>query len=544
MFKKALSLLLATIMVFSLSVSAFAGSASDEADGIVVTCIGDSIANGHAQDWASECSPAGTPYRYGITYMSPERQASLYSGSYYDCYDGLFYARWDTDMFMSIKGYIDEQSIEALKDSIADTETALAECEDEEQSLALEQQLEADREKLALSGDPAAVAAYNAALIRNYETRTLHAYPAQVAAELNGYHVSDFNSFEEYYSKVPYRSLTASGLRAKDVRYMLDPEYKAEIDAQTEHENLWYYFGSFIRDDGRTVTKENYDKQLADTDLLLVELGGNDVFSAALYQLEDVENVDISASFSEYLKYALSYMPDAIENLKWVVDYCRELNPDMTVMLVGIYDYYLNNDLSTFKFNLTEDLESLIMNAFEMLTSAMNTAMRSYADTHKNVYFVDTNGVNTLSYESMSGDGAHPSIEGHDYISRRIISALPEELVAANNRKLDIAVDLLGVYDPESSEVTSVTVNGIPVRDYEIDGYTLTIHYKGIGAKLVTVRTSDEEKTGVIKWQVSYNLSDGYRTYQLYKVSDLLATLKLLLNKLNFFKTLFSFINK
>ena len=91
-----------------------------------------------------------------------------------------------------------------------------------------------------------------------------------------------------------------------------------------------------------------------------------------------------------------------------------------------------------------------------------------------------------------------------------------------------------------TAKVSSVLVNGVPVKDYEINGYTLTIHYKYAGAKLVTVNTTDGDKTGVIKWHVSYNLSDGYRAYRYYKISDFMATLKLLLSKINFFKELFS----
>lgn len=554
MSKKFLAFFLALIMLLTVTVPAFA-EGYIEPEGTVVTCIGDSIANGYAQDWNCETTPLGTPYNnaahrtdadnptlHDIVYMSQELHDELYDKFYYSYYKGLAYARYGaedpTSLFCVLNGYVDSASVNAVKqqiETLSEEISISADAAEKAELSAQKTELEAKLSNMIENKDE-----INAGLIRRYETKTLRTFPAQVAAELNGHHVSDFSSFDEFYAAVPYRSLTSSGLRAKDVRYMLDPEYKAKIDAETEHENLWYYFGDYIRADGRTVTKDYYDRMLDGTDLLLYQLGGNDVFSAALYQLDGSNGDGVPENLPEYLKYVISYLPDAIKNLNWVLDYCLDKNPDMTVMLVGVYDYYLNNDLSTLKYNLEEDSETLLMNAFLLVTSTLNAAMRNYADTHKNVFFVDTNGVETLSYETQSGDSTHPSNEGHDYIARRIISALPEEFAMQNSRRFDIAVDLLGVYNPDTAKVSSVLVNGIPVKDYDINGYTLTIHYNHPGAKLVTVNTTDGDKKGVVKWHVSYNRSDGYRAYQYYKISDFMATLKLLLSKTNFFKALFA----
>jgi len=83
--KKSLALFLTLVLLFGVSVPAFAED-TDENEPVVVTCIGDSIANGHAQDWNCVKSIIGSPYNEAyhneeIEYMSPERQNELYPGT-------------------------------------------------------------------------------------------------------------------------------------------------------------------------------------------------------------------------------------------------------------------------------------------------------------------------------------------------------------------------------------------------------------------------------------------------------------------------------
>jgi len=496
--KRTLSVILAAVLLLGLGVTAFAGT-EEEADPIVVTGIGDSIGNGYSQDWNCEKTINGSPYNnnngFGdIVYMSPQRQKQLYPG--------LYYPTPNTPVFCTVKGYIDEPNTEADY-------------------------------------------ANNAALIKNYETRTLRAFPAQVAAELNGYHVTDFNSFAEYYDVVPYNSLTTSGLRAKDLRYILDPEYKTELDAAiadgTLDDPLWDYF-SFVRDDGRTITKSNIDNQIDAADVLIVEIGGNDVFTTALANTDILSgNADLNSLLPAFIERLSQYIPQAIENYNWTLDYALAMNPDATVVLVGIYDYYLDNDLSNYSLDLSEDMLSLIMDACIGISALFNANLRDYADTHENVYYVDTNQTQTISYETQSGDSIHPSLEGHDYIARRILSVLPNSL----KNRYDITVDLFGVYEPGKSSVISVSVDGKAVTDYELNGYELTIHCRNGNAKLVNIITTDGSKIKNITWQASYNKTDGYRTYQIAKVTDELSTAKTVATKVTTAaKTLLSKLKK
>lgn len=511
------------VIVMSASLLCIPGLAEEKEakEPVVVSCIGDSIANGFSQYWNCAKTVNGSPYNSsdsfdtdtfkgndeipkgydGIVYMSPEKAAAEHPG--------LYYSNFDTEVFCSIDGYIDEYTPDEKKADMTDDD----------------------------------IAKHNQALVKEYETRTLRTFPAQVAARLNGHSIDEYDTFNEYYSEIPYNSLTCGGLRAKDLRYLLDPQYKVKIDKAYEadpwNDPLWNYF-SFIRDDGRVITKENYDRKLAETDVLVVEIGGNDVFSASLFGADLTGDLDIASLLPDFLKNLTKFLPEAMENYNWVLDYCRKvMKPDAKIVLVGIYDYYLTNDLAAFNFNLTEDMMSILFNAFIAVSATFNSDMRLYADTHKNVYYVDSNKTETLNYESRSGDATHPSLEGHDYIARRIMSALPKEY---NGKcKYDITIDLDGAYKPGTDRVVSVTVDGLPVTNYEInDDYSLTIHYYGPGAMFINVGIVGE-KLKTTTWQATYNVSDGYRTYQLFKVSDVFSVTGKLFNRT--FETLKSFVS-
>ena len=502
--KKLISLLLVFVMTASLLCIPGLAKGKDkckEDDKVVVSCIGDSIANGFSQYWNCAKTVNGSPYNSNfrnnyeedkIIYMSPEMEAELHPN--------MYYSTGDTEVFCAIDGYVDD------------------------------------------AVDPADIA-NNERIVAEYEKATLRAFPAQVAARLNGHSIDEYDTFNEYYSEIPYNSLTCGGLRAKDLRYLLDPQYKVKIDKAIEDgtlgDPLWDYF-SFVRNDGRVITKENYDEKLAETDVLVVEIGGNDVFSASLFGVDLTGDLDIASLLPDFLKNLTKFLPEAMENYNWVLDYCRKvMKPDAKIVLVGIYDYYLTNDLAAFNFNLTEDMMSILYNAFIAVSATFNSDMRLYADTHKNVYYVDSNKTETLNYESRSGDATHPSLEGHDYIARRIMSALPKEY---NGKcRYDITIDLDGAYKPGTDRVVSVTVDGMPITNYEInDGYSLTIHYNGPGAMFINVGIVGE-KLKTTTWQATYNVSDGYRTYQLFKVSDVFSVTGKLFNRT--FETLKSFVS-
>jgi len=234
---------------------------------------------------------------------------------------------------------------------------------------------------------------------------------------------------------------------------------------------------------------------------------------------------DVTKLLTTIVSKCAEYRNTFSENTAYIVDDFLERNPDSTVVLVGVYNFFQQNDLSKYSLNLSEDSMQLVMNALTLEMAKINSCLRNLADASPNIIYVDTMGTQTYEaiYDesgnvvSISGDEIHPSIEGHSSIARRILAALPDEIGAKKN--YDIYVDLYGSCG-KNDKITAVLVNDILYTDYEKDGYALTIHCKTPLVTSVTVFTKGE-KMGVNAWQCSWNCSDGYRTYSMWKISDL-----------------------
>jgi len=144
------------------------------------------------------------------------------------------------------------------------------------------------------------------------------------------------------------------------------------------------------------------------------------------------------------------------------------------------------------------------------------------------------NGVETYEVHedgSHSGDGGHPSVSGNQFITRRVLSALPDQI--KEKGRYDISIDLYGVLDLKdaNSKVSAVLVDGKAIEDYELNGLTLTIHAKNGLASSVEVVISGGTISASV-WQVKYNRTDGYRTYRVVNISNVTATVQKLTQKL------------
>jgi len=89
------------------------------------------------------------------------------------------------------------------------------------------------------------------------------------------------------------------------------------------------------------------------------------------------------------------------------------------------------------------------------------------------------------------------------------------------------------VYDPKTGgRIVSVLLDGKQTYRYEISGSTITIHAEDANVKLVKV-ISGGGKVGMTVWQASYNITDGYRTYQVVKASNLAQPFKIAAQKVS-----------
>jgi len=377
----------------------------------------------------------------------------------------------------------------------------------------------------------------NLLITQEFEKDQLNAYGPQLAMQLNltESEISEIDTFDEFFDAVDYRSLAGNADRSIDVRVLFDEEYSAEREAEGDQ---YLDLCENVKANRRAMKQHLVDyiagnKSMEPVDVLLYAIGYNDFFYAPQVIAQTVPADQASATLtSEILKGLETYT----ENLPVILDYLQSLNSDMEIILIGVFSPYFNNELSEFS---ATDINQL----YTYAASVINALLRKEADLRDNVTFVDVNGAAVYDYDEYgrvtSGDGIHPSASGHAYIARRIMSALPSEIL--ESRRYDIGIDLHKVYDPADCEISSVLVNNIPTGDYTVDGCTLTVHYRGVLATNVKVVVKNGSRTSVTTWQTVYNLSDGYRTYPLYNISNLSAYFSELTQKpMNTVKSIFS----
>ena len=151
----------------------------------------------------------------------------------------------------------------------------------------------------------------------------------------------------------------------------------------------------------------------------------------------------------------------------------------------------------------------------------MNKLYRQWAKEY-NVLYADIANTETLATESdwsLLGDfkdnsftGTHPSQKGYDYIVRQILAQLPEK-----EEKKDITVDL-GRFE----KVDYVLVNGIPVKNYTMNGFELTIPYSGPLATNLTIGVKNDDGTVAVQtYQLKYKIGEGYTAYRLFGNNDI-----------------------
>ncbi|MBQ9507333.1 MAG: hypothetical protein IJR51_09285, partial [Clostridia bacterium] len=138
-----------------------------------------------------------------------------------------------------------------------------------------------------------------------------------------------------------------------------------------------------------------------------------------------------------------------------------------------------------------------------------------------NVRYADISSTETQATEndwSLLGDfkdntftGTHPTQKGYDYIVRQILAELPP-VDESKNIKVD-----LGRFD----KVDYVLVNGIPVTNYTMDGFTLDIPYSLPGAANLTIGVKNDDGTiSVQTYTLIYSVTDGYTAYRVYGNND------------------------
>ena len=266
-------------------------------------------------------------------------------------------------------------------------------------------------------------------------------------------------------------------------------------------------------------------------DLITVQLGMCDIFYRAYRIVSNggmlADGMQFDLSSPEAIKKLVS---TAIEEMQFGYEYWEahypmliekilELNPDATVVMVGAFN--IVNELT-----ISDDTIAPIGSIITAITASMNQKFREWSKKY-NILFADITNTETLATEnnwSLLGDfkdntfvGTHPSQKGYDYITRQILDVLPPDMSSGG-----IEVDL-----GRFTKVDYVLVDGIPVKNYTMDGFVLKIPYKSPMADNLTIGVKNDDGTiSVQTYQLVYKIGEGYTAYRMGGTNDLVGTVK------------------
>lgn len=234
--------------------------------------------------------------------------------------------------------------------------------------------------------------------------------------------------------------MACPGFRTIEMRYMFEDDYAGDK----------YLFHDASDSAVMEARIPAFRQAVADAGLITLGLGGNDVgtflgwvvldalaqggafdeYVAAAKEMLASANIqndtltsllDLAAAMGA-LPGVLKVLPDAIEygirnyieNWDYVIEDIYDLNPDVTLMVVGLFDtgYKSEEDFEG------EDANSISHQISQLLVDGINTPMKNGADKYGYI-FVDTSGTTC--------DISHPNVAGYRHIANKILAALPED---------------------------------------------------------------------------------------------------------------------
>lgn len=338
-------------------------------------------------------------------------------------------------------------------------------------------------------------------------------YPGMTTAvALDLYGVDDGYSDYEldypyYHAMLRYFGTPASIPSTRDA----DPKYEAKGEVQHYVEGECGKCGDIIE-----LTKN--------AELITIELGMCDVFYRA-YRiisegtlLADLQlDISILGKAGDIVTEAIRLLKDGFEN--WKVQYplllktVKELNPTAPILACG-------------GFNLIDDVTLLDETMFPLgtimtnITEQMNKLTEKWAKEY-GITYVDIHNCETYATENdmaFLGDymndtltASHPSQIGHDYMARQFLAALPPVEEHHN-----IYVDLV-----RYNKVDKVLVNGLPVKNYTVDGYDLNVDYNSKTGMNMTIFVYNDDGTTQMQYYDLEYKDGGYVVHRVYGNNDI-----------------------
>lgn len=254
-----------------------------------------------------------------------------------------------------------------------------------------------------------------------------------------------------------------SGLRAVELRYMLDGTYN-------DYDKDCIWGNTYFDTDGNGFTTADldalnayvkYSDKIKQADLISINVGSNDVFSFALNvvlrELTKDTSDPVLNAIKEYLEKtgnigaAFGKLIDAYQSMgkiadlataltttmnkaymQFTVNYAAvieriyEINPDITIVGVGVY-----NPFDGFRLSADSNLD--LSGIASPVVAAINAHIASYKLKYSNFCYADVVGTQTYpmgyddhyfwEYFTLK---VHPDIEGYQFMTKQILDALPE----------------------------------------------------------------------------------------------------------------------
>ena len=339
-----------------------------------------------------------------------------------------------------------------------------------------------------------------------------------------------------------YHPMACIGFRTTDLRYIFEDDYVAD-------QFLFYS----IDDDEMEWRIPLIRQAVAEADLITLNVGGNDWGSYVgwhIYEAIDIfqaEHPEFVSEIKTYLEDAgtdieiinsiidiaalcgtlpelLEILPQALmrgfenffNNWNYVVEDIYALNPDVTLIVIGMFDNMVQ-DQETADAN---EAAAIKLSVSQMIIDYANTPMREGAEKY-GYTFIDP--VGTVCEQN------HPSIEGHRFIADKILEALPD----ANFPYTDVAKNAKEYKAIEYMYQNNI-MSGISETEF---GYAMPITkgqlaeavFNVCGVDVVDVSDPDSQATLVETAIACFNMVKNSNTDIIRNLKALIATLKLIL---------------
>lgn len=237
------------------------------------------------------------------------------------------------------------------------------------------------------------------------------------------------------------------GERTHEFRHVLDPSYPTDVISQRYLPKKDVNGERVIDEEACAKLRAGYIKLIKQSDLITLNYGGNDSGQPLMYikdlltwnagMAEDAldgettlaEFIDIvknsadnSGKMLECVKCLLKAQNDFNENFDYIVKFIHKVNPNATIVAVGLI-----NPLSALDIE-TPQGEINIGHFLNIINDANNRYMKSESPYRDYYTFVNVQGVDTFMSEINTDEfmlDPHPTPSGHKEYARRIIAQLP-----------------------------------------------------------------------------------------------------------------------